>query len=392
MEGEGLTTSANGDVSLSKTVNLSDYADDGTLDEQYVYKIPFSLVYKSEDVELCSESTVYVVNSVSATPVITQQPENVICDKQEMPKFSITASGSSDAVTTYQWYSSTSTSDITFEPIEGATSSTYTLSKNDTSAAGTRYYRCKVTNTITIDGIGELPFSVTSDIASVKTNLTYINTPNILNPLGSFVSTEDNTYDSPYRLKYTSGEKFDLIYIGVEQPEAGVSLSYQYFINTDPDITTAKPIEVVYGQGKIDSNPVDKKTHIITCAQSIEGYETGVYYVFCTVTATADGLASVSETSGPVRLEYTQVELDGFAGSGTKSDPYQLKSEADLERLRTIVNVEGQWCPGVQFKMIEDIELSADWEPIGIKVDMTPEVTDEAKKTYTLILKSNKII
>lgn len=382
IEGKGITTDTTKNVvTLSKEVRLSDYAVDGSQGGKSVYKIPLRLVYKNSETELENTKNIYILNSENATPIITQQPENVVCDKLQTPKLSVVTAASSDAKISYQWYSANVNSDISFKPISGASNSTYTIPAKDTSSVGARYYRCDITNTVTLGEIGDRQFTVSSKVVSVKTRLSYISKPNIFKELGSFVSTSEDKYADIYRTNYISGEKFDLMYISVEEPEPGVSLRYEYFVNTKPDLKTASPLEVVSGQGWATSD-VQGHRYSITSVQPTEGFEEGIYYIYCTVTATADGLEPVSETSGPVRLEYSRIELEGFTGSGTKEDPYQLTSEDDLIKLRRIVNEDNQWCSGVHFKMMNDIVLSSTWEPIGTKIDKSPEIEDVAKKKY----------
>ena len=327
--GETLVTGtiANGKTTLSEVVNLSAYADENV---QGVYKIPVSLVHNG-DRDLRTENTIYVINTERAAPVITGTSElNVECDKLDTPKLSVTATVPDGAVATYQWYSAIANSDISFQPIAGATGSSYTIPTKDTSAAGTRYYRCKVTSTVSIDGIGEISFDATSDIFSVKTKLSYISKPNIFKELGSFISTGENKYADIYRTNYSSGEKFDLMYISVQEPEPGVSLHYEYFVNTKPDLKTASPLEVVSGQAWVSSDDQGNQ-YSITSVAPTEGFEEGVYYIYCTVTATADGVEPASETSGPVRLVYSRVELEGFTGSRNKgkSIPAHIRGRSD---------------------------------------------------------------
>lgn len=118
--GETLVTGtiANGKTTLSEVVNLSAYADENV---QGVYKIPVSLVYNG-DRDLRTENTIYVINTELAAPVIKKPAElNVECDKLDTPKLSVTATVPDGAVATYQWYSAIAKSDISFQPIAGAT-------------------------------------------------------------------------------------------------------------------------------------------------------------------------------------------------------------------------------------------------------------------------------
>ena len=374
-------TNSGGSTSISEEITLSDYATSTS----GMSKIPLQLVYNG-DTSLTTVNYIYVMNEELAKPTITQQPQSVICDKLDTPTLSVAAAVPDGATSSYQWYTGPNATVVS--PIANATDSTYTVPKEDTSLAGTRYYRCDVTSNITIDGVGTLQFTTQSEIASVETRLSFISKPTILMELGSFVSTRDEKFADIYRTEYNSGEKFDLAYISVRKPEAGVRLSYEYYCNTEPDFDTAQPIDFVFGQGWEVTTP-DGNTHIITSAQPREGYEKGEYYIYCKVTASAKELASASTISGPLHLTYSDIVLEGFKGSGTKADPYQISSEADLAHLRDIV-FNGQWCSGVQFKLMNNIELSADWTPIGDKNSaLYNETTGRDIQAFSGVLNGN---
>lgn len=345
-----------GTTSISKEIALSNFMDT----ESGVSTIPVTLVYSDSDTTLKNKYNLFVSNKPLA-PTITQQPQSTTCDKLETPTLCVTATApDDDVILTYQWYSGKNRSVLS--PITNATSNSYTIPAKDTSSAGTKYYRCDVISNIQTSS-GTIPFAVKSDVVTVETRLSYVSKPTILKELGSFVTTNDENFADIYRTNYTSGEKFDLIYISVEEPEDGVKLSYEYYVNTNPDLKSATKLDVTSGQGWTITTS-DKKTHIISSAQPTTGFETGTYYIYCTVTASAEDGKSESATSGPVRLVYSRIKLNGFDGSGTNEDPYQIKTEADLNNLRNIV-YNGQWCAGVQFKMMNDITLSSDWTPIG---------------------------
>ena len=377
-------TPANGKTSISEEITLSEYAvGDG------LSKIPIRLEYKKGDAAAVStDYSIYVIDENLAKPVITQQPEDKVCDKLDTPTLNVAATVPDGAAVTYQWF--TGINEYAENRIDGATSSSYTIPKDDTSLAGTRYYRCDVISSVTIDGVGTLQFTTKSETVSVETKLSFISAPTILKELGTFIVTRNANIENTYRTEYFSGEKFDLAYISVKKPEAGVRLSYEYYCNTEPDFDTAQPIDFVFGQGwETTSNGI---THIIKSAQPKEGYETGEYYIYCKVTASAksaDGLEPVSAISGPVHLTYSDIVLEGFKGSGTKADPYQISSEADLVNLRNIV-FNGQWCSGVQFKLMKNIELSADWIPIGDKnADLYNPATGRDIQAFSGVLNGN---
>ena len=377
-------TPANGKTSISEEITLSEYAvGDG------LSKIPIRLEYKKGDAAAVStDYSIYVIDENLAKPVITQQPEDKVCDKLDTPTLNVAATVPDGAAVTYQWF--TGINEYAENRIDGATSSSYTIPKDDTSLAGTRYYRCDVISSVTIDGVGTLQFTTKSETVSVETKLSFISAPTILKELGTFIVTRNANIENTYRTEYFSGEKFDLAYISVKKPEAGVRLSYEYYCNPEPDLDPAQPIDFVFGQGwETTSNGI---THIIKSAQPKEGYETGEYYIYCKVTASAksaDGLEPVSAISGPVHLTYSDIVLEGFKGSGTKADPYQISSEADLVNLRNIV-FNGQWCSGVQFKLMKNIELSADWIPIGDKnADLYNPATGRDIQAFSGVLNGN---
>lgn len=352
-------TWTNNIAKFSTEIKLSDYFDAAGGNS----KIPLRLVYEKDDTKLETTTYLTVFDHAAVNPVITRQPESVVCDKQETPTISVAATASANGKLSYQWFSG-NTELRADSLIEGATGNSYTLTAEETSRAGTRFYRCEVTNTFADNAGNTQTVTVSSDAVAVTTRLSIVSPPNILNQLGTFVPTANEIFADIYRTEYTAGEKFDLMYIGVEEPEDGVTLNYEYFVNTTADFESAKPIETTSGQGwEVTSS--DGRTHIISSAQPTEGFAEGTYYVFCKVTASAEGLesASVVSAASPA-LHFKRIALEGFAGSGTTDDPYQIKSEADLATLRNVV-YNGQWCSGVVFKMMNDITLSSDWTPIG---------------------------
>lgn len=368
---------------ITTTVNLTDYFDS----EAELYKLPITVVCK-DDAELSDTKTIYIANpSLSGTadiymPTITQQPQSPTCKKTETPTLRAGAAAPNDAEVTYQWY--TGSNKYYMEKIDGATSMTYQLTPEETAAAGIRYYRCDATNVVDVEGVGKLPFTKRSNIVTVTTELNYITPPKILRQLGTFVTTRDERFADIYKTEYYAGAKFDLVYISVQKPEAGVTLSYQYYSSPTKEFQDAELIETTFGQGW-EFGSQDEGSHIITSAKPTEGFTAGKYYIFCVVTASdmSGKVASQSVCSEPVELTFTQLKLDGFSGGdGTKENPYQIKTVADLATLRNYVNVDHQWCKGVHFKMMNDIELPPEWEPIGISWDNSPPNTPENMRTH----------
>lgn len=367
-------------ATISTEITLADYADGNSGN----CVIPLRLVYEKDDTKLETVTYLEVVNAALAVPKFTQQPDSITCDKLDTPTLTVTAEApaNGNGKLSYQWYSS-NTREFTIQmPIEGATDTSYTLTREETSRAGTRFYRCEVTNTYTDDAGNTRTITIRSVAVSVKTLLSFVSAPTIFKELGTFVSTATEKYADIYRTEYTAGNKFDLIYISVEEPEDGVRLSYEYFVNTTPDYDTAELLETTVSEVGIVGDSTTGKTHIITSAKPTEGLAEGTYYIFCKVTASAEGVESASTVSISPKLTFKRIELKGFTGSGTKDAPYQITSEEDFIKIRNYVNVDRQWCKGVYFKMMNDVELSAGWQPIGTKIDMTPDEPDETQKRF----------
>lgn len=371
-------TLASGKMIVSAEITLADYLDAAS----GVSKIPLRLVYEKDGTKLETVTYLYIASAALVSPVITRQPSNISCKKLETPTLSVAATAPAGVTLTYQWYVSKNGAQNTFLPIEGATDSSYTLTKEeDTRLAGGKYYYCDVTGNVTTPNGEALQFVTRSDTVIAEAALSFVSAPTILKNLGTFVSTSTDRFADIYRTEYTAGEKFDLMYISVEKPEKGVTLSMEYFVNTTPDFATAQPLDFTHGQGwevttrselneddwdSVDAKANDGKihTHIIVSAKPVESFAEGSYYIFCKVTASAEGLEPVSSVSMSPKLTFKRIELEGFTGSGTENDPYQITSEADFIKIRDYV-YNGQWCAGVYFKMMNDVALSADWEPIG---------------------------
>lgn len=97
-------------------------------------------------------------------PAINEQPEAVKCKTGENATLNVRASVSDNGSLSYQWYRNSAAKIRNAIPIEGATENRYTA---DTSAVGTTYYFCVVTNTNdAVNGIRTA--TVTSDIVAVE--------------------------------------------------------------------------------------------------------------------------------------------------------------------------------------------------------------------------------
>ena len=345
----------------AQTIQIKDYIDGDAAAQ--IAKIPIYLLYDVEEKEKCENTFyLYVADPENFSPVITAQPQGLACKKGSTPELSVEATdpdGNDDL--TYQWYKGSVTSNM--KAIPDATGPSYTVPEDDTARAGTTYYRCDVTNSINLEAFGELSFVSQSETVAVETELTYVSHPEILRDLGSFKQTETNKFAADYCTTYSAGEKFDTIYIAVEPPEAGVTLSYAYYVNTEQDFETAEILEVKSDKVTAGYDPRvgSFETYGV---KPVSGFAEGEYYIWCAVTASAEDGRTAQSISGPVKLTFESLPLDFAKGRGTESDPYIIETEEDFAKIRDYV-YNGQWCSGVHFQMGNDIELSADWTPIG---------------------------
>lgn len=97
-------------------------------------------------------------------PAINEQPEAVKCKTGENATLNVRASVSDNGSLSYQWYRNSAAKIKNAIPIEGATENRYTA---DTSAVGTTYYFCVVTNTNEAVN-GTKTATTSSDIVAVE--------------------------------------------------------------------------------------------------------------------------------------------------------------------------------------------------------------------------------
>lgn len=97
-------------------------------------------------------------------PTITAQPQDVDTPVGGAADLAVAATVSDGGTLSYQWFSNTNSSNTGGASISGAASSGYSA---PTSAAGTKYYYCEVTNTV-IDGDETDAETTASDAARVE--------------------------------------------------------------------------------------------------------------------------------------------------------------------------------------------------------------------------------
>lgn len=161
---------------------------------------------------------IIIVNKDIDKNVIVNQPENI-------PTFTVNASTShADEKLTYQWYITASDNTDETNPINNATSKSYTPSPIDISATGTKKYFVKVSGWI--NGV-EL-VSVNSDVMT----LTIENAPEI--------TINTNPVDETVILGQTEG--LPTLTVSVNNIE-NAHLTYQWYSNTTKSETGAQAIE-----------------------------------------------------------------------------------------------------------------------------------------------------
>ena len=107
------------------------------------YRCVLKATYSGSTSSATNSNSVSVVVEITPKPTISKQPsDQSVITGATGNSISVTASASSGTLS-YQWQSSTNNS--TFSNISGETSSSYAY---PTSTAGTKYYRCVVTNTL----------------------------------------------------------------------------------------------------------------------------------------------------------------------------------------------------------------------------------------------------
>lgn len=100
----------------------------------------------------------------------------------------------------------------------------------------------------------------------------------------------------------------------------------------------------------------------------------GELWFYCEVYQTGTSESGTSIESARVKSNCVKLtvspEAPVWSGNGTAADPYLLNNQNDLNVLREKVNT-GSSFDGMYFSFTTDIELSADWTPIGTTKDGT---------------------
>lgn len=318
-------------------IDLTQY----TPDANDVITIPFELAYTGT--AGTGEGTTYTLKVVmkDVMPIITQQPTaTVTCGKGDDITLSVGAQlPGDDGTLSYQWC--TGSSEANVRPIDGATEATYTIPT--TYASGTRYY-CLVSNTV--DGI---KYTVTSTASDVTVQLTYID-PAVIT---SFKASGTESME---------GEKTVSLSVKIEYPDLFVDYPTIKWYRNNTDSTE--------GGTLIGSS---YHTSGGECSFSPPGESAGTYYYYCEVILNKSSyveydfdVTSVTTKSTftlPITFK-TYSSIIELNGSGTEEQPYLIKSYDDLLHIKALVK-SGYSLGGQYFKLVTNLELPADWIPIG---------------------------
>lgn len=99
-----------------------------------------------------------------------------------------------------------------------------------------------------------------------------------------------------------------------------------------------------------------------TCMPSTD--KIGSEYYYCVVVRMVNGYTAERVVSDVAKVT-VKMQMEG---SGSEQDPFLVSTAADLQTLYSMVK-EGNSLEGVFIRMTDDIELPADWDPIGVLKD-----------------------
>ena len=322
----------------AQSIELAPFATE----DAATYKIPITLKKEGTTAE---NTYTLTVSKKDFVPVIETQPASVTCNKNEEVKLSVGVKAPEEGTLSYQWLNGSGLE------IAGATEAVYMPS---TERAGTYRYSCVVTNTR--NGV---KYIAKTETAVVTVKLNTITAPEIKMQPGTYrrLGTE---LILDYKTEYLVGESLDLIYIGMDLKEEGENYRYKWYYTTDGSTENETLLQAKYGGGTDASgvlhemNTIDKK------------FVEGTYYIYCEVTAYSkeDRTLTAKTVSEPFKVTFKRLELEGFSGTGSETDPYLIQTADDLVRLHDVVE-ERKYCTGVYFKMTNDITLPEGWESIG---------------------------
>ena len=348
-------------ASNNVVLDINDYLVDGN----NTACIPLKMSNPSTGVEYTYN--IWITYNDTDTPMI-ESMEDVVCNKNDSCKLSPQVTCENTGVLSYQWYSKDFKNE-TAQPISEATGATLDV---PTDWAGTTYYVCEVTNTVTVDG-EEKQYVAKSNEVAVTVNLSEVSAPIIQKQPGTYsLTNQGSEYSDVYTNEYTAGQLLDDLFVRVRRMESGTNYSAQFFYNTTASTEGSLAM-------KGSATAVSGSAHYMKYQDSLKYYDfsfisaealpVGEYYIYCVLTATAedDSEKTAATTSDFVKVVVNKLETP-MSGNGTQEDPYLISSGEDLEWIRQQV-ANGNPFNGTYFKLIKDVTLPDNWSPIGCTKD-----------------------
>ena len=248
---------------------------------------------------------------------------------------------------TYQWYVNDSNSYQNATEIEGAINKTYTPS---TDEVGSFYYFCKASN----EEAGQATYS---DIALIKvvpdptpTLVLDSTLATLTDEQAALIKEAFNSFEGNsgfyYRAKDTNASP---IQFSATSDAEGGGLSYRWVIRNGSGSTMKTTSDGTYTPDV--SSPIGAVEVMCTAIYSYNGK-----------TYTSDTITVYYYVDDPEYSYPTDEVL--WDGSGTEEDPWLLKSQEDLERLRDYV-AQGYDFKNTFFEFANDITLDTSWAGIG---------------------------
>ena len=166
-----------------------------------------------------------------------------------------------------------------------------------------------------------------------------------------------------------SSQKVCNIYIGNDitlafyvMPTSKGELYYQWYHSSDNQ--TFEPINEE--RILLDQRNASDSAHFTTDVKTSEGvdyYQCRIYHVIPKSVKDGNLYESVATRTVTVTTKKPEA-LEGVSGTGTKEEPFQLKTGADFMTLKTAVE-NGATYYGSYFELVDDVTLPENWTPIG---------------------------
>ena len=256
----------------------------------------------------------------------------------------------------YQWYSGSAYDRNSEKAIEGATGETL---KIDTAKACDVGYSCHVTNRY-----NGKDYTQKSDYAVIKTKLSTI-TPAVITEFSGGGECIEGEEKLTLKVSFTNEDALNYVIQKIE-----------WYRNAENSTSGGKRIRTVEGRNSDTFTP--------------KGESTGTYYYYCVVTLSDKSSVAPSvmtKSEGTLQIIYKPYgSIITLPGAGTEANPYKIRSLADLETVRSLVE-QGYSLQNQNFLLMEDIALPVDWKPIG-KVkgqDASFAINDVDEKTQGTI-------